>query len=646
VLASLALCGAEASSASAISIGIMSGGTAWQEASQWDVMQHSGATIYRMMIRPSFSQAQYDNAFQLAAERNITILPYLYGFKGSEQYPYTLATGPAGNEWETWVYQEVERYGSHGYFWQEHPGLVEKTVPGWEVWNEPNLKSNSPGETVDASKYAEFLKRTSQAIISAQNVMTPGSGTQVYFGGLASSYGQKVSTFLSQAKSGIPTLGTYFNGLSLHPYSFREGVYGASGVEGLVDEARTALNAIGNTKSLWITEIGWNTSNDPNEPVNKQNWVSPENQSLYLTQSFNWIKSVAESKNIPAVIWFDYRDHPNNLKNWADYDGLRDASGAFKQAWYAFQEQTKAPAWPVYEWHSDNLGGENLQGDPDISSGGYGDLNIFARTSKDGLESKFFYGGWSGWYPIAGPALASSPSSVSWDTELNRIDVVGQAKPVGEASYSTITHWGWGGGYEWPYDNLGGQTTSDPDVSSWGYGRLDAFAQGRYGELSHEWFSGTWSGPEWEPLGGEMVGGPGAVSWGPYRIDVFVRGTDNAIWHKWFDANPGGGGWSGWESLGGNMTSDPDASSFESGRLDVFARGEHGELMHKWFPTYGGGWSGWESLGGELAAGSGPSAVSWGPRRIDVVARVKENVPAGIKENSIEHWAYDIILPP
>jgi hypothetical protein len=143
-----------------------------------------------------------------------------------------------------------------------------------------------------------------------------------------------------------------------------------------------------------------------------------------------------------------------------------------------------------------------------------------------------------------------------------------------------------------------------------------------------------------------MVGGPGAVSWGPYRIDVFVRGTDNAIWHKWFDANPGGGGWSGWESLGGNMTSDPDASSFESGRLDVFARGENGELMHKWFPTYGGGWSGWESLGGELAAGSGPSAVSWGPRRIDVVARVKENVPAGIKENSIEHWAYDIILPP
>jgi hypothetical protein len=161
--------------------------------------------------------------------------------------------------------------------------------------------------------------------------------------------------------------------------------------------------------------------------------------------------------------------------------------------------------------------------------------------------------------------------------------------------------------------SLGGSLTSSPDATSWGGGRLDAFARGTDGGLwtiSRD--GGRWSG--WAPLGGVLRtgSGPGAVSWGPGRLDVFVRGTDDALWHRWYS----GGRWSGWESLGGVLSSSPDAASWSGGRLDVFVRGTDSALWHRWFD--GGRWSGWESLGGTV--NSDPSATSWGPDRIDVFA--------------------------
>lgn len=625
LLGGVAMCLAVASGASALSVGIMSGGNAWQDSSQWDVMQHSGATMYRMMIRPENSQAEIDNAFRLAAERNITILPYLYGFNGSSQYPYAVATGPGGNAWETWVYQAVERYGGHGYFWQENPGLPEKTVPGWEVWNEESMPKNSPGEVVSPTKYAAFLKRTSQAIVAAQKVMTPGVGTQVFYGGLPP-YGQvSPSEFLSLSKAAEPTLGNYFNGLSLHPYSFRSGVTGTGGVQQQVNSARTTLSTVfGASKTLWITELGWNTSN--NESEKTQNWVDAASQAQYLTESFNWIRNQSGSLNIPAVFWYDYRDHPGILKNWADYDGLRAADGSFKAAWYAFQAQTGTPAWPVVEWHTpDSIGKPSWGGvtsDPDISSWGEGRLDVFARGPNNELVHRAYANGWQGWENF-GSTLASGPSAVSWAPF--RIDVVARATD------NSILHWAYNGSTWVGPDNLGkpswGNLTSDPDISSRGYGILDIFARGPSNELVHKYYvNGGWS--NWENLGGSLLGGPGAVSWDSHRMDVVGRATDNTVPHwAWNEV-----AWP-FDNLGGNITSDPDISSRGYAKLDIFAKGGGNELVHKW---YDGGWSWWESLGGTIVGG--PGAVSWNSGRIDVVARATDN--------TITHWSYGLLLPP
>ena len=89
-------------------------------------------------------------------------------------------------------------------------------------------------------------------------------------------------------------------------------------------------------------------------------------------------------------------------------------------------------------------------------------------------------------------------------------------------------------------------------------------------------------------------------------------GTDSACWHKWWDGNA----WGGWESLGGLLISPPTAVCWGPNRIDLFGVGEDSACWHKWWD--GKEWGGWESLGGIIV--SQPAAVSWAANRLDVFA--------------------------
>lgn len=75
-------------------------------------------------------------------------------------------------------------------------------------------------------------------------------------------------------------------------------------------------------------------------------------------------------------------------------------------------------------------------------------------------------------------------------------------------------------------------------------------------------------------------------------------------------------GWSGWESLGGIITSKPDAVSWGPNRIDVVARGADSACWHRWWN--GSAWFGWESLGGVIQ--DGPAICSWASGRLDIFA--------------------------
>jgi hypothetical protein len=70
------------------------------------------------------------------------------------------------------------------------------------------------------------------------------------------------------------------------------------------------------------------------------------------------------------------------------------------------------------------------------------------------------------------------------------------------------------------------------------------------------------------------------------------------------------------------LTSDPDCVSWGPDRIDCVARGPDNALWHNaWMGRQG--WNGWESFGGTLT--SGPSISSWGPNRLDMFAKGSDN---------------------
>jgi hypothetical protein len=624
-----------------------------ESASEWDAIQHSGTKLFRIQgfwkivsehgnWREEQGWAQtYDKYFQLAAERDITMLPYLYGRQsGAAEHRFYRS-----NEWGEWlefVWTFVQRYGRGGTFWSAHPSLPYKPVTNWEVWNEQNLALNNPSLSewtcnelgynynsdpdaktcVQPRAYAEFFNATSKAITDAQNAVRKAgepSDTKVLVGGLYEQAADLVWTaekyFGEIAKnSGLnSTFKERNSGYGLHPYSFfNEMKDKLPGLQSVVTSTRNYLNTYDSSaKPIWVTEFGWTVGGEglgEGQPL-----TTEAQQSTLLTDSFNWLKEQSAAKNIEYAAWYNYKDFPSDPK-WAYHCGLRNGFGEYRSSWWSYLNQTGASPWPSPAWHPDNLAG-GINSDPDISSWEPGRLDVFTRGAGNMLYHKAYTwaGGWGIWENMGGN-LTSGPGAVSWGP--NRIDVVARATD------NSVTHWAWDG--SWHVDNLGGGITADPDISSWGSGRLDIFVRGTDNALYQKTYTSAGGWSIWKNLGGILTSGPSAVSWGPNRIDVVARATDNTVSHWAWD----GSSWKV-DNLGGGITADPDISSWGSGRLDLFVRGEGNIPYHRTY-TGAGGWSNWERLIG--TSGSGLGAVSWGPNRIDVVGKAVDG--------SVSHWAW------
>jgi len=114
--------------------------------------------------------------------------------------------------------------------------------------------------------------------------------------------------------------------------------------------------------------------------------------------------------------------------------------------------------------------------------------------------------------------------------------------------------------------------------------------------------------------GGTLTSKPAIASSESDLLDLFARGTNNALWYRHWN----GGGWDPWQDLGGQMSSGPSSVSWGPGRLDVVFLAANGSVEH-WY------WSNkqWktDNLGGEFAFD--PAVTSWAPGRLDVFARGK-----------------------
>jgi hypothetical protein len=230
-------------------------------------------------------------------------------------------------------------------------------------------------------------------------------------------------------------------------------------------------------------------------------------------------------------------------------------------------------------------------GDPIPVSWANGRVDIFARGTDSSLIHVYFNGSaWSSWESL-GNSLAYDPAVVSHHAgHLGIFAVV----PNGLLNQ----RWYDGGWSNW--EGLGGfQYTSSPTAAT-SQGAMKVFARGTDGQVAGlTWTPAGWAAP-WV-VGGSTSGQPSVVSYGDPTYDVFIRGTDNYLYHRWY---AGGTTWYPWTNVGGAwvMTTDPFAIAWGGSKEDVFAIGNDGSLIHTWFN--GSAWQPWENLGHPIYAAS------------------------------------------
>jgi hypothetical protein len=348
------MCAIGSAGASATIIGLNEGGS-------WDQMTvgHSGAEIFRINLSarlvneigdwhaPASWEQSLDLKVEDAAKNGYSILGLfderdVKGAANLNQF-YLRSEEPGWQEFQSFVRTAVKRYGRDGIFWDQHPGLPYHPVRVWEVWNEPNSSSYAPGGVSWPKKYAELLIETAKTIRIAQaETLDPGHAfdSLVLHAGLFSTATPQagklvgVKEFVTEAST-INGYEASFDGFGLHPYALNAPEKRLERFKENVNEAQSALDTVGRSAPIWITELGW--------PAITEDGIegSEAEQATLLTQSFNWAKT---RPNIAEITWYNYQDRSLSLSGpkWAEVTGLRRIDGTFRPSWNAFRAQTGA----------------------------------------------------------------------------------------------------------------------------------------------------------------------------------------------------------------------------------------------------------------------------------------------------------------
>jgi hypothetical protein len=269
----------------------------------------------------AFDWTHYDLVIGAAALYGIQVLATVYGSapwaESTAEHP---PLGSAQPRFEQFVRAAVERYGSGGSFWREHPDLPEMPIANWQLWNEPNSHlfwKPAP----DVSDYLKLLRGFEGTVHSAD------SGAKVLLGGLFPTPRGDITmkSFLTQLyqRGG----GRLFDAAAVHPYAATPQRALAS-----TAELRTLMARAGDRdKPIWITEVGWASTGTPPGLV-----VGPAGQADYLRRTFELVAADRDRLRIAGVIWYSLSDTPGPL--WVGHCGLFTVDGAPKPAWDAFAQ--------------------------------------------------------------------------------------------------------------------------------------------------------------------------------------------------------------------------------------------------------------------------------------------------------------------
>jgi hypothetical protein len=371
--------------------------------------------------------------------------------------------------------------------------------------------------------------------------------------------------------------------------------------------------------------------------------VCPPTDTYYSPVDAAWATNVAQDLDPEPMISASTWGRANRINFFARGINGNLAFKAWDNYWYPSQT-----GWIDLDTYPNGPGPipyGPMVGTPEAVSWGYNRIDIAARDTKGNAWATAWKGSlpWQKWtqlYPPApGVRVAGHISATSWAS--GRIDLVAVGSDgLGYHKYFDNGAWAPQGGWL-PMDApLSADAPVLLDRSTRGFqsttikviaadpGRLDAFGVGRDEHLYHSTYL---SYPNWHWGAWELVdpnvrvrGDIGLARVGQGRVHVFAKHADQDpaknnglyLWEYYM----GGRYWpaTGLFHISGAFYAGTVATSAANGQSDLFGQGTDTHLYHRVCLSEGRGCGSWEDLGGSVAGT--PSAVSWGPGRLDVFA--------------------------
>lgn len=298
-----------------------------------------------------YDWTSFDTEVATAVGAGLRVLPFIastprWVTHKSTTLPIDSRKARAG--WTAFIKAAVKRYGPGGEFWTEHDPATAAInyVPAiprplpirvWQIWNEANFfYSTYPASP---SRYARLLKLTRPAIKSAD------PSAKIVIAGLFGNpdEGGKLAmdaTKFLEAIYRVPGIKASFDAIAIHPYAFH-----VDTLEELTEGIReVALENRDPGASLYITEMGWGSQNDPNIVAFEQ---GIRGQVRELRGAYRYLIDNRHRLNLKGAYWFSWKDLAGYC-NFCDSVGLFRAGARFrpKPAWHAFVNLTGGRARP------------------------------------------------------------------------------------------------------------------------------------------------------------------------------------------------------------------------------------------------------------------------------------------------------------